>query len=478
MPTQYQDYIETQQRPITPVRRRRKKRRPPYYLLILLIIVAIAFFAIRGIVTGLSDNGEPHDFQFQQIENMDIYTLAKKNYAFGIQYPVTADTKMNESILADVRRIEQNFLDQVQDYGATSTEDRAICKVDSKTQDEHDFLAVTYSLHQSLPRDEKSFEKIRTGLYHKQDGIRYHTQDIFDQSFLPFISKYIQDKLKADPVSTRSPKSPQFDTAIAENWDNFENFHFDQNVLILYFDADTLLAGSTMTIEVPLRQIYDMLKVNVTGYTPPPMLADPDKPMVALTFDDGPEPGVTERIVSLLKNAGGRATFFIMGNRVEIYADILKSSFDAGCEIGNHSFSHPDFLTLTDEQIEYEIEHTSSLVESVTGSSTYLVRLPYASANDNVRSKVRHPIINWNIDTEDWLHRDANYVAQHILERIEDGDIVIMHDLYATTAEACEIVVPELIRRGFQLVTVSEMMAAKGIDMKNGQTYTDALSAQ
>lgn len=204
-------------------------------------------------------------------------------------------------------------------------------------------------------------------------------------------------------------------------------------------------------------------------------LIDPNKPMIALTFDDGPSNSATTRILNVLEKYDARATFFVVGSRVDSYKNQIKRAHNLNCEIGNHTYNHATLTKCSDSTIKSELTNTDAKVKAITGVSPVLMRPPGGSyKTDTVRKNTAYPIIMWSVDTRDWESRNATAVVNHIKANAYDGAIILMHDLYDSTASATEIVVPWLISQGYQLVTVSEMMDAKGIQMQNGVAYSSA----
>ena len=200
---------------------------------------------------------------------------------------------------------------------------------------------------------------------------------------------------------------------------------------------------------------------------------DPDKPMVALTFDDGPYDRVTNRIVRALAKNDSRATFFVVGNRVERYADTMKNAFQKGNQIATHTFDHGDLSKMKKKQIRRELKRSFRVMKKINGENPTMLRPPYGNVNDKMRQTIQIPMIYWSVDTEDWASRNRDKVLSRC-KSIKDGDIVLMHDLYPSTAAAVEKLVPKLRRKGFQLVTVEELFYYKGIDAKGGKVYFSA----
>ena len=199
---------------------------------------------------------------------------------------------------------------------------------------------------------------------------------------------------------------------------------------------------------------------------------DPTKPMVAITFDDGPNPVSTNRILDTLQKYNQVATFFDVGKLIYQYPNVVKREEKIGCEVGSHTYSHSNLIKLTNEQISSEISKASQAIKSVLGHYPNLFRPPYGNYNNSVKAYSNCPIILWDIDTLDWKSKNK----QSILDMIHkysnlDGRIILMHSIYPTTADAVEELVPELISKGYQLVTISEMARYKNIPLRNQATY-------
>ncbi len=199
--------------------------------------------------------------------------------------------------------------------------------------------------------------------------------------------------------------------------------------------------------------------------------ADSSGPMVALTFDDGPLEGSTERILSVLEKNNAKGTFFVVGSNVMKNPDIIRKMHKIGCQIGNHSFSHADLSTLTTDGVASQIGRTSNAVRNITGEYTDIIRPPYGTKDKSALAKTEEPFILWSIDTYDWLHKDTDRVIKEVLENASDGDIILMHDIYETTADAVEKIVPGLIKKGFRLVTVEEMYKYKNVPLEAHNIY-------
>ena len=203
-------------------------------------------------------------------------------------------------------------------------------------------------------------------------------------------------------------------------------------------------------------------------------VVDPNKPMVALTFDDGPS-AYTGRLLDCLEQNHGRATFFMVGQMIGSYPSALQRMVSLHCELGNHSWSHPTMTTLSNAAIYTQFADTSAKIHSACGKYPTLARLPYGDGYNNSRvlSQLSWPSIMWSVDTLDWANTgNPQHTINEVLNHAQNGDIILMHDLHRSTVIACETIIPALINRGFQLVTVSELAQYKGkTTMQAGRTY-------
>ncbi len=216
----------------------------------------------------------------------------------------------------------------------------------------------------------------------------------------------------------------------------------------------------------------DLIPVEQEQSQPAGRVVDPSRPMVALTYDDGPQPSVGNRIMDCLAQYGGKATFFLVGDRVPGFAAEVQRMAAEGHEVANHSQSHVYLQKADAGTIQAQVAQGNAAIQAASGAAPTLMRLPGGNHNATVRANVNMPMIQWSIDTLDWKTRNADATVNAVLSKVQDGDIILMHELYSQTADATDRLVPELVNRGFQLVTVSEMAAAKGIVLQPGQIYS------
>lgn len=199
-------------------------------------------------------------------------------------------------------------------------------------------------------------------------------------------------------------------------------------------------------------------------------IIDPSRPMVALTFDDGPYAPVGNQIMDCLAQYGGKATFYVVGNRCAGYGAEMQRMAAEGHEIGNHTYEHKYLQKLNAEQIQYQVNKGSEAIQAASGVAPATFRLPGGNKNATVLANVNAPMIMWSMDTLDWKTRDTQSTVNKVLGSVKDGDIVLMHELYTQTGNAALQIIPALVERGYQLVTVSELAQYRG-GLQNGQLY-------
>jgi peptidoglycan/xylan/chitin deacetylase (PgdA/CDA1 family) len=202
---------------------------------------------------------------------------------------------------------------------------------------------------------------------------------------------------------------------------------------------------------------------------------DRTKPMIALTFDDGPAQ-YTERIVALLDQYDCRATFCVVGNRVKAGKKRVRQIAAQGSEVVGHSWDHKDLTKITKKQVRSELKKTNDAIRAITGARPTMYRPPYGAFNKTVRKvskKQKLALLTWSVDTNDWKLRNAKKLFNVIKKQAKADEIILMHDIHEPTADAMDLVIPWLIEQGYEPVTVTELFYYKGIKVKPGKVYND-----
>lgn len=239
-----------------------------------------------------------------------------------------------------------------------------------------------------------------------------------------------------------------------QNVDNLINYHI--------YKLDINLNNNNIKEETIYqeREVYDFYYQTPTT----------KNKMIALTFDDGPNHN-TSKIIDILNKYQVKATFFVLGTKAKANPNILKKISSSGMEIGNHTYSHKLLTNKSDDYIKEEITKTNELIYNITKKYPTLVRPSYGSFNSKIRSSVNMPIITWNIDPLDWKYHNSDKIKENILKKVEDGAIILLHDIYTSTVNAVDKVIPKLLEQGYDLVTVSELFYYQNQELEKGKVY-------
>lgn len=190
----------------------------------------------------------------------------------------------------------------------------------------------------------------------------------------------------------------------------------------------------------------------------PPDNTSADIRRVALTFDDGPHPVYTEQLLDALKERGVKATFFVTGEHAELHPDIIKRMHDEGHLIGNHTYSHIQLTESNRETFKDELIQTNEILYDITGDEIQYVRPPYGSWDKKFETDLNMFPVLWNVDPLDWQTDNASRVANAVISKVSDSDIILLHDYYDSSVKAAVMVVDELQQQGYEFVTVDKIL--------------------
>ena len=249
------------------------------------------------------------------------------------------------------------------------------------------------------------------------------------------------------------------------------------------------LVRGTCTITATVKDTGKQYTCSVTVVAPDSAsrVIDPEKPIIALTFDDGPS-SPTSGLIDTLESYGVTATFFMCNdncgsNLISTYSDLIRRMYNNGNEIANHTLHHPNLNTSSADKIKKEIGDNADKIKNIIGQDNrVLLRPPYGNANDTVKSLAGTPLILWSVDTMDWSVSGKSNAKDTILKNLKseakDGGIILMHDIHKTSCDAVPAVLDWLIQQGYQVCSVSEMFAARGVELEDGVTYSKCITAE
>lgn len=196
------------------------------------------------------------------------------------------------------------------------------------------------------------------------------------------------------------------------------------------------------------------------------------KTRIALTFDDGPGE-YTDELLDCLEENNAHATFFMLGQNVGSWESTVQRMADIGCEIGSHSWDHKNLYDLDMDSVAKQFSDTDAALEKACGQKASVARAPYGNWSDDIISTVGKPFFTWSLDSLDWSYLDVNKDYDAVMNGdLTDGSIILMHDIHEPSVQAAIKMIPELVQKGYKLMTVSELAAAKGVTLQNAN-YSD-----
>lgn len=277
------------------------------------------------------------------------------------------------------------------------------------------------------------------------------------------IDNYISDYLNYDSY---------IDGNTIIDYDIYDNDNLYYLTFYKYFWNDNMVSDGSDSFVIDTSN-NSVSRINKTNYEYDVVInrkIDKSKKMIALTFDDGPNYN-TSKVIDVLNKYDIKATFFVLGSRAINNKNILKKMADSGMEIGNHTYNHLLLTKYDENKIRSEIEDTSEVIYSATKKRPKLLRPSYGSVNNKIKKVANMPIIIWDIDTLDWKYHNSKRITSRVVNKVRDGDIILMHDIYSASLNALSNIIPILQDNGYEFVTIDELFYYKGISLENGKVY-------
>ena len=459
-------------RKINRARKKKRKKRIRLFagVFLCLICIIVAGISIRNAMLDNTYRSE-EDFNgyvrscFAEVDNMRTYAPEKeekiisydKPLSIAFRYPVTGIEKLDSKISARAGKIKNDFYKK---YAELKKKEKTLRILDYElfiTQRDVTSVALLWNDQQKedfdmVVKDEHAF----TYNYSSETGEPLSGLQIFNVGYKNYFSEYFIELFKDGYTDYLKDDYKKY---LKVNDENLNNYVLTDGGVRFYFQPGTVLEKSAglIAIEIPYDELEHIIKKKAEV-----RYIDPDKPMVALTYDDGPYPKVSNRILNCLSKHDSVATFFMLGQNVKRYPKVVQRKAQLGMELGSHTWSHPNLLDLKKKDIKAEINKTNNALINACGQSASVFRPPYGNIDDKVLKIVDMPAVLWSVDTLDWKSRKAKSVVS-VVKKIEkkdglDGRVILMHSLYPSTAKATETLVPWLKKKGYQLVTVSELL--------------------
>lgn len=461
---------------------------------LLLALMLLSFAALMVACDVQADYQPPILTNTSSIE-LETISESHKDYTLNIHYPVTNQLQIDDTLYSFIVSRIIKFKDDLLDaYPTNGTPIEGHYSLDFRVvTDTADAIAIIFTEKARLGGIDV-YEERHTFNFNRHSGDMVSLDELFSNSpdFLEIISPLAYQKLlhsrnalEIDPVWLQEGTLP-----FIQNFNCFtyqsDGLHFifnsgqigqghegAQEIILNASDFKNLLSLNTQAFSKNYRPIIKPITepellpaANESTYFEPPALvatgkADPDsvhKKRVALTFDDGPHPKFTTQILDILKEYDSEATFFMLGNRVAPNAAIVKRVIAEGHGIGSHSWGHPKFTALNEYGVKQQIQLTQEAFLAQTGMKPFYVRVPFGRFNQEIQKWIDMPLIQWSVDPEDWKSKNPQKIATHVLEHVQDGSIVVLHDIHGATVQALPAILKGLSEMDYECVTVESLL--------------------
>lgn len=470
---------ERERRKKRKLRRKKRKRNFILFMILLVLLLITGVVALMAYITTnvYQDEAEFKEYVDRQLETGQLFVAEDKadiQYEYGspISYAVDYDTYSNEDIAGfrdeKVGIIKRNFT------AAKRAEEKAREKehghefryrpleyaliVSSRVYESENGVISLAIYEQDDAEIKKNMETVSSKVYTYQfsemTGNRLTPLQIFTEDYREKCTSYFLDFFKKEYDETQFNKG--WEQYLSADETNYNDFIVTDTGVIFFFGEGTILKTSEGVVSagIPEELLTEVLRPSVRE-----RYVDPSKPMVAITYDDGPGGKAENRILDCLQKNGAVATFFYLGSRVSYDSGTVKRAYEMGCEIGNHTWDHPVLTGLTAKQVKRQLAKTNAAIKKACGAEPTLFRPSYGETNSKINKMSGLPVIMWNVDTLDWQSRNAKKVFKEVKRNKNlDGDIILMHSIYDSTAKATELIIPYLKKKGYQFVTVSELI--------------------
>jgi len=387
----------------------------------------------------------------------------KNNIIAALTYPTTGFTKLDKAIQKYAEESYNAFKMEYSSFYTLAQESEFNLDYQYWVTNNqyHNIILTTFISSSDLAHP---INEIKTFVYDKSKNKIINVEDFLGKEklreVLPILKQELIQKYKDCII---------LETLDSEITGSFQNAQFtiSNENLTFHFDPYKVTSGNCgiIKIDIPLSKLgiqfsQPTMQENEIVVTMNERVIDPSRPVVAITFDDGPSK-YTQEILSILQKYDANGTFFVLGNKTKAYQDTLQEALNQGNEIGNHSYNHKWLTRLDIEDFREQIDKTQSLIQELTGYTPALLRPTYGSINKKIRNNTNLKIVLWDVDSLDWKIKDSKKIANRVLKDVEDMDIILFHDTYKRTVESLKIVLQELQKEGYQFVTVSELEQVK-----------------
>ena len=456
------------------------------------VIIAITVLVLLTLSSIILYNIKKNVYTFPiyskntSLEGVEIQSIIEYDPAYiAVHYPIIESQKINDIICNMITKKLNTFKAQIKGKTYKTEKPEFNITFDSykyKTE----LISFKFNIYQILPGQENGDNKVETMTFDLKNEKQILIKDLFiGNNYLNVLSEKTYTRFINIDIYWNNLKLLQ--QGLKPNQNNFNNFILTNDYLELIFNKGQIANKELgiLTYKIPIEELNTYLNTDILGkkvdeqeidLTNPEKVVIPQenlnklkgKKLIALTYDDGPNNEYTPELLDVLKEEDAKATFFVLGSKAEYYPEIIQRIIAEGHQIGNHSFDHKQFITLSSTQLQSEINKTNNILEEIIGEPPSVIRTPYGEVTDKIKETVDMPIILWDIDTLDWkTNSSADKVYNSIISKAQDGDIILMHDIFPICVQATKRVIERLKEEGYVFVTVETLILAKNGKMEN-----------
>lgn len=459
-----------------------------------LIIIGV-ILGILGVSVGLFWIFNEDRFSFES----ETIIFENDNYNMRISYPKFNDWKFKKKLERMIKQKQKVFLEEVRDS----------LKVGDTTKPLEYDLNINYSFVEKdaiLSIHFKIFQYVGGAHYEREDLIYYYDKEEdkevpFDDLILDTDAFYAILRKECKEYLLLNKETLQIydeEELLDEGLRNIDYVAFGKNAIEVIFPPYQV--GPWSSGEIVVEILYEKVKEYLNSdffetadfeskdsFTETlengsssskkvqAMVRDvsdfQDKKLVALTFDDGPSWNKTEKLLDGLKERNAKVSFFMLGSRIQGQEELVKRIYEEGHTIGSHSYEHKNFHNTPLEEAMSDITKTNEMLEAIIGFKPKYLRPPYGNYSKELLDASLMSFILWNVDTLDWKKKDSKKIADFIIETANDGDIILLHDLYDTSIEGAFLAIDTLSKEGFAFVSIDELIRIKGVQAELGKAY-------
>ena len=412
------------------------------------------------------------------------YYLDKKNYNIQINYPYLRNNTINKKIKNTIEEDKKLFLKEVKKSNEYENE----FNVNYSYTSLNDLYSIHIRSYYSIG-NEKDVRNDYILYYDKKTNEEVKSKDVIvNNKFYEVIRNEIYDYLMNNKdrfkIKDYSDISKRI-AAIKDNYDlisfdkdslqlvlepnSFNDYAYDININVDYYKVSQYLNSNYINVSASMEVNTNLVNRNYERIRDSKDFEN--KKLLAITFDDGPAYAKTEKLITELDKRNARVSFFMLGELAYKQKDLVKKVYNYGHTIGSHTYNHKNLKKLNDDELSFEVNYTNEILSGIIGEDIRFIRPPYGAYNEDILKKTDMAFILWSVDTLDWKYRNATKVRDYIVEHANDGDIILLHDIHATSVEGVIMAIDILKEQGFEFVSLDEMLVFRNIKLENNKAY-------